>query len=65
MPLYETFGERDPVAKNPTGRAFFDTVASTDKTWNERAGAFHEVLNEPEWRELTTSMADWILARAS
>jgi alpha-beta hydrolase superfamily lysophospholipase len=65
LPLYETFGERDPVAKNPTGRAFFDKVASTDKTWNERAGAFHEVLTEPEWRELTTSMADWILARAS
>jgi alpha-beta hydrolase superfamily lysophospholipase len=65
MPLYETFGECDPVAKNAAGKAFFDRVSSTDKTWNERKGAFHEVLNEPEWRELTTSIADWVLARAS
>ena len=34
----------------PTGRAFFDRAGSTDKTWNERKGAFHEVLNEPDWR---------------
>jgi alpha-beta hydrolase superfamily lysophospholipase len=65
LPLYETFGEKDPVAKNAAGKAFFDRVASTDKTWNERKGAFHEVLNEPDWAELATSMADWMLARAS
>ena len=63
MPFYEVFGERDPVAKNAAGRAFFDKVASTDKTWNERKGAFHEVLNEPEWPELTTSISEWILGR--
>jgi alpha-beta hydrolase superfamily lysophospholipase len=64
LPLYETFGEKDPVAKNSVGRAFFDRVASTDKTWNERKGAFHEVLNEPDWRELATSIAEWVLAHA-
>jgi alpha-beta hydrolase superfamily lysophospholipase len=63
LPLYETFGEKDPVAKYATGRAFFDRVASTDKVWNERKGAFHEVLNEPEWPELVTSMGEWVLAR--
>jgi len=62
LPLYETFGECDRVAKNAMGRAFFDRAASADKTWNERKGAFHEVLNEPEWRELSTSIADWVLA---
>ncbi len=64
LPFYEVFGERDPVAKNAAGKAFFDRVASTDKTWNQRPGALHEVLNEPDWRELSTAIADWILARA-
>jgi alpha-beta hydrolase superfamily lysophospholipase len=63
LPLYEVFGEQDPVAKYATGRAFFDRAASTDKTWNERKGALHEVLNEPDWAELSTSIAQWILAR--
>jgi alpha-beta hydrolase superfamily lysophospholipase len=63
MPFYETFGEKDPVAKNAVGKAFFDKVSSTDKTWNERQGAFHEVLNEPEWRELATAIGEWVLAR--
>jgi alpha-beta hydrolase superfamily lysophospholipase len=63
MPLYETFGEKDPVAKFAAGRAFFDAAGSSDKTWNERKGALHEVLNEPDWRELATAMGDWVLAR--
>jgi alpha-beta hydrolase superfamily lysophospholipase len=62
LPLYATFGEKDPVAKYATGRLFFDRVASTDKTWNERKGAFHEVLNEPEWKELATAIGEWALA---
>ena len=65
LPFYEAFGEVDPVAKNATGRAFFDRVGSADKTWNERKGALHEVLNEPDWRELSTSIAEWVLARSS
>ncbi len=64
LPLYETFGECDPVAKLADGRAFFDRAGSTDKAWNERKGAFHEVLNEPDWRELAISIADWVLARS-
>jgi alpha-beta hydrolase superfamily lysophospholipase len=63
LPLYEAFGESDPIAKLSAGRAFFDRVASTDKTWNGRKGALHEVLNEPDWRELATAMGDWMLAR--
>jgi len=65
LPLYETFGECDPVAKNAVGRAFFDRAASTDKTWDERKGGLHEVLNEPDWRELATAIAGWITAHAS
>jgi len=65
MPLYETFGEKDPIAKNAAGRTFFDRAGSPDKTWNERKDALHEVLNEPDWKELATSIADWVLVRSS
>jgi alpha-beta hydrolase superfamily lysophospholipase len=64
LPLFTTFGAEDHIAKLATARTFFDRVASTDKTWEERPGAFHEVLNEPEWRELSDKIAEWILARA-
>ncbi len=65
LPFYEVFGEKDPVAKNAAGRTFFERVSSTDKTWNERKGALHEVLNEPDWATLTRDIAEWVLARAA
>jgi len=64
LPLYETFGEKDPVAKMSAGRAFFDAASSPDKTWNGRPGALHEVLNEPDWRGLADAISTWILAHA-
>ena len=63
MPFFEAFGEKDPVAKKATGRQFFGAVSSSDKTWEERPAAFHEILNELDWKELATKMADWMLAR--
>jgi alpha-beta hydrolase superfamily lysophospholipase len=64
LPLYLVFGSEDKVAKLSTARTFFDRVASTDKTWDERKGAFHEVLNEPDWKDLAGDIASWVLARA-
>jgi alpha-beta hydrolase superfamily lysophospholipase len=60
MPLYVAFGSEDPVAKRSRARDFFDAVGSSDKTWSDRPGCFHEVLNEPEWPALATSIAQWI-----
>jgi alpha-beta hydrolase superfamily lysophospholipase len=65
MPLYVVFGTEDRVAKVETARAFFDTVGSADKTWDARTGLFHEVLNEPEWREIAGKIAEWILAHST
>ncbi len=64
LPFYEVFGTKDPVAKCEAGRAFYDAVGSSDKTWDGREGLFHEVLMETSWRDIADKMASWILERA-
>jgi alpha-beta hydrolase superfamily lysophospholipase len=64
MPLYVVMGGADRVAKLARARAFFDAAGSRDKTWDERPGLFHEVLNEPEWRGIADRIADWIASHS-
>jgi alpha-beta hydrolase superfamily lysophospholipase len=64
LPLFAAMGTSDRIAKLSAARSFFDGAASVDKVWRERSGGFHEVLNDPEWRELADEMAAWMLARA-
>jgi alpha-beta hydrolase superfamily lysophospholipase len=64
MPLYMTFGTADKVASLSTAKRFFDAAGSADKTWDPREGLFHEVLNEPSWKEIVDPIARWILAHA-
>ncbi len=63
LPLYMTFGTADAVASMPTAKRFFDAAGSADKTWDPRDGLFHEVLNEPSWKDIVDAMAKWIIAR--
>jgi alpha-beta hydrolase superfamily lysophospholipase len=60
LPLYVVVGGDDPVAKKSAGRAFFDAAGSKEKTWDELPGLFHEVLNEPSWKEIAGAIAAWI-----
>ena len=60
LPLRLSFGDADPVASPAAGRRFFDAAGSTDKTWDEHKGLFHEILNEPEWKDIANGMADWM-----
>jgi alpha-beta hydrolase superfamily lysophospholipase len=64
LPLYEFFGEADPVVSVPIGRAFFDAAASEDKTWDGRPNLFHETWNETDWKSVIGAVADWVLKRA-
>lgn len=64
MPLYIVFGTADRVASITAAKRVFDAAGSVDKTWDPREGLFHEVLNEPSWKELVEVMARWILAHA-
>jgi alpha-beta hydrolase superfamily lysophospholipase len=64
LPLYITFGGADPVASLQSGKRFFDAAGSADKTWDPREGLFHEVLNEPSWKDLVEAIARWIIARS-
>lgn len=64
LPLFMTFGTADKVASFPTGKRFFDAAGSADKTWDPREGLFHEVLNEPSWKDIVNTMATWIREHA-
>lgn len=64
LPLYVTFGTADKVASMTAAKKFFDAAGSADKTWDPREGLFHEVLNEPSWKEIVEPIARWILAKA-
>lgn len=64
VPLLEMFGEADHVASPEAGKRFFDAAGHSDKTWAPKPGLFHEILNEPSYKESCAEMADWMLARA-
>jgi alpha-beta hydrolase superfamily lysophospholipase len=63
LPLELTFGAADKVASVAAGKRFFDAAGSLDKTWDLREGLYHEVLNEPSWKDIAETFARWILAR--
>ncbi len=65
LPLYMTFGTADKVASFAAGKRFFDTAGSKDKTWDPREGLFHEVLNEPSWKDIVENIARWVLAHTA
>ena len=63
LPLWMTFGEADRIASFEAGKRFYDRAGSSEKVWNPRPNLFHEVLNEPSWKEIVEPMARWILAQ--
>lgn len=64
LPLYVAFGTADKVASISAAKRIFAAAGSADKTWDAREGLYHEVLNEPSWKDLAETIARWILAHA-
>ncbi len=62
LPVLYLAGGADPVASTPTARGFFDTVASTDKTWKAYPDFRHEILCEVGREEVIADIAQWISA---
>jgi lysophospholipase len=62
VPLFALVGLDDPVASVEASRAFYATVASSDKTWKEYGGMRHEVLNEIGKEQVVDDISRWISA---
>lgn len=64
LPVLMMGGAEDPVASMPAAKAYFETIASTDKTWRSFEGMRHEVLNEARKEEVIDAIAKWISDRS-
>ncbi len=62
LPIYVAPGGDDPIASTAACKAFFDTIGSTDKTYDERPGMRHEVLCETGKEALWADISRWISA---
>ncbi|MEW6430081.1 MAG: lysophospholipase [Myxococcota bacterium] len=62
QPLLMLAGSADPIASMPAAKAFFETVASKDKTWKEYIDFRHEVMNEVGREQVLDDISRWISA---
>jgi len=58
LPLFCIAAGDDRVVDVTTTEQFFERAGSTEKELEIRPGAFHELLNEPDWRTPATSLAE-------
>jgi alpha-beta hydrolase superfamily lysophospholipase len=63
VPLLCVQGGADKVADPAAARAFVEAAGSMDKAFDERADMYHELLNDPEWREVADRVSAWMLER--
>lgn len=63
IPALIAHGEADPVASPSGSRDFFAGLSSADKTFLNKPGELHEIMNELGWKTTATEMADWMLER--
>ena len=57
-PLYCIVAGEDRVVSNAATERFFQRVGSRDKELVVRPGLFHELLNEPDWRDHASRLAE-------
>lgn len=61
-PLLMCTAGADPIVSTPTAKAFFDTVASADKTYNAYENARHELFAELDRERFFADISRWISA---
>jgi alpha-beta hydrolase superfamily lysophospholipase len=60
LPLLALQGGHDRIISPKTSEMVFNAVSSPDKTLKIFPGLWHEVLNEPEKREVLAVLLDWL-----
>eukprot|EP00386_Alphamonas_edax_P008603 GDKI01028080.1.p1 GENE.GDKI01028080.1~~GDKI01028080.1.p1 ORF type:complete len:462 (-),score=86.55 GDKI01028080.1:31-1296(-) len=63
FPMLVLHGEQDDMTQPEGSRAFFDSAASTDKTYRLVPGGYHEIMNEAFWRDILAEIVHWYEAR--
>jgi alpha-beta hydrolase superfamily lysophospholipase len=62
LPIYIAHGEADVMAMPDGSRAFFQALASQDKTLDWWPDLYHEIFNEPESEAVMDRFAGWLEA---
>ncbi|MDA9681903.1 lysophospholipase [Luminiphilus sp.] len=62
LPIYMAHGEADVMAMPDGSRAFFQALASQDKTLDWWPDLYHEIFNEPESEAVMDRFAGWLEA---
>jgi alpha-beta hydrolase superfamily lysophospholipase len=63
LPVLLAFGAADKIASLPAARAVFDRMGSKDREFVPLEGLYHEILNEPSWKDTVQRMATFVLDR--
>jgi lysophospholipase len=63
MPVLVAQGDADRIVDPAVCRPWLETVPSLDKELKWFDGHYHELHNEPEWRDTMTSIAEWLEQR--
>jgi alpha-beta hydrolase superfamily lysophospholipase len=64
VPALIMHGEEDCLVPPSASRKLYESISSKDKTLKVYKGLRHEILNEPEWRQIASEIADWIAKHA-
>jgi alpha-beta hydrolase superfamily lysophospholipase len=60
LPLLLLLAPDEKLVPPRGGRMIFERAGSQDKAIREYPGLFHEILNEPEWPEVTDDLREWL-----
>lgn len=63
LSLLMMYGTEDRVVSPVAGKEAFEQISSSDKTWREYEGYYHEIFNEVERERPLRDMINWMDAR--